>query len=99
MQKVRNAKFHYKRLTIEPISPDFMNSISNSSNQDKLHVNNAVEKSIAIHVIGCGGPWGCEMLGLPHFLDNVLADGDETVSLTLHGNIMLFTFCAHGKMA
>jgi hypothetical protein len=29
-----------------------------------------------------GGPRGCEMSRLPHFLDNRLTDGSEDVSLT-----------------
>jgi hypothetical protein len=36
----------------------------------------------AIHVRGRGGPEGCEMSRLPHFLDNRLTDGGEVVSLT-----------------
>jgi hypothetical protein len=28
-----------------------------------------------------GGPWGCETSRLPHFLDNLLTDGGEVVSL------------------
>jgi hypothetical protein len=28
------------------------------------------------------GPYGCEMSGLPHFLDSWLRDGGEVVSLT-----------------
>jgi hypothetical protein len=35
----------------------------------------------AIPVTGRGGPWRCETLRLPHFLDNMLTDGDEVVSL------------------
>jgi hypothetical protein len=35
-----------------------------------------------IPVRGRGGPQGCEMLRLPHFLHNRLADGGEVVSLT-----------------
>jgi hypothetical protein len=35
----------------------------------------------AIPVTGHGGPEGCEMLRLPHFLDNQLTDGGEAVSL------------------
>jgi hypothetical protein len=35
----------------------------------------------AIPVTGHGGPQGCEMLRLPHFLDNWLTDGGEVVSL------------------
>jgi hypothetical protein len=38
------------------------------------------KKSISIPVTGCGGPYGCEMSRLPHFLDNRLTDG-EVVSL------------------
>jgi hypothetical protein len=35
----------------------------------------------AIPVTGSRGPWRCEMLTLPHFLDNRLTDGGEAVSL------------------
>jgi hypothetical protein len=35
----------------------------------------------AIPVTGYEGPWGCEALRLPHFLDNRLIDGGEVVSL------------------
>jgi hypothetical protein len=35
----------------------------------------------AIPVTGCGGPRGCEMSRLPHFLDNQLSNGSEVVSL------------------
>jgi hypothetical protein len=34
-------------------------------------------KSEAILVAGHEGPQGCEMLRLPHFLDNRLTDGGE----------------------
>jgi hypothetical protein len=34
-----------------------------------------------IPVTGHGGPWGCEMSRLPHFLDTWLTDGGEVVSL------------------
>jgi hypothetical protein len=34
-----------------------------------------------IPITGCGGPWGCGTLRLPHFLDNRLTDGSEAVSL------------------
>jgi hypothetical protein len=33
-------------------------------------------------VTGHGGPYGCETSKLPHFLDNLLTDGDELVSPT-----------------
>jgi hypothetical protein len=36
----------------------------------------------AILATGRGGPYGCDMSRLPHFLDNRLTDGDEVVSLT-----------------
>jgi hypothetical protein len=39
------------------------------------------KKSKAIAVTGHGGPYGCETSRLPHFLDNQLTDGSETVSL------------------
>jgi hypothetical protein len=41
-----------------------------------------VQKGKAIPVTGRGGPQGCEMLRLPHFLDNRLTGGGEPVSLT-----------------
>jgi hypothetical protein len=31
---------------------------------------------------GRGGPWGCEISRLPHFLDSRLTDGSEVFSLT-----------------
>jgi hypothetical protein len=39
-------------------------------------------KGKSIPVTGRGGPYGCEMLRLPHFLDNRLTDDGEVVSLT-----------------
>jgi hypothetical protein len=36
---------------------------------------------LAIPVTGCGGPQGCEMSRLPHFLDSWLTDGGEVVNL------------------
>jgi hypothetical protein len=41
----------------------------------------------AIPVAGRGGPQGCEMLRLPHFLDNWLTDGGKVVSLTLRPHL------------
>jgi hypothetical protein len=41
------------------------------------------EKDTGIPVIGRGGPYGCETLRLPHFLDNRLTDVGEVVSLLL----------------
>jgi hypothetical protein len=38
-------------------------------------------KATRIFVTGRGGPQGCEMSRLPHFLDNRLTDGGEVVSL------------------
>jgi hypothetical protein len=38
-------------------------------------------KIIAIPIRGHGGLWGCEMLRIPHFLDNWHTDGSEVVSL------------------
>jgi hypothetical protein len=47
-----------------------------------------LKESKVIPVTGHGGPQGCEMLRLPHFIDNRLTDGSEVVSLTrqLHFN-------------
>jgi hypothetical protein len=39
-------------------------------------------KSNANPVTGLGGLWGCEMLSIPHCLDNRLTDGGEVVSPT-----------------
>jgi hypothetical protein len=39
-------------------------------------------KSKAIPVTGRGGLQGCDMLRIPHCLDNRLTDGGEVVSLT-----------------
>jgi hypothetical protein len=41
-----------------------------------------VKKSRGIPVTGRGGPQGCEMLRLPHFLDNRLTNGGTVVILT-----------------
>jgi hypothetical protein len=38
-------------------------------------------KGKAIPVTGSGGPYGCETLRLPHFLDNRPTDGGKVVSL------------------
>jgi hypothetical protein len=41
-----------------------------------------VKKEVkAVSVAGRGGLWGCEMLRIPHCLDNRLTDGSEVVSL------------------
>jgi hypothetical protein len=40
------------------------------------------KKVEAIPVMVCGGPWGCEMSRLLHFLDSRLTDGDNVDSLT-----------------
>jgi hypothetical protein len=40
------------------------------------------KKGKAIPVTGRGGPYGCEISRLSHFLDNRLTDGGEFVSLT-----------------
>jgi hypothetical protein len=44
--------------------------------------NTSRKVSKGIPVTGRGGPWGCEMLRFPHFLDNRLINGGEVVSLT-----------------
>jgi hypothetical protein len=43
--------------------------------------NNSI-KGKTIPVTGCEGPWGCETLRIPHFVDNRLTDAGEIVSLT-----------------
>jgi hypothetical protein len=40
-----------------------------------------VKKGNGIPVTGREGPYGCETLRLPHFLNNRLTDGGEVVSL------------------
>jgi hypothetical protein len=40
------------------------------------------EKSKVVPVIGRGGLWGCEVLRVPHCLDNQLTDGGKVVSPT-----------------
>jgi hypothetical protein len=40
-----------------------------------------IKKGKAIPVICHGGPLGCEVLRFPHFIDNRLTDGSETVNL------------------
>jgi hypothetical protein len=39
-------------------------------------------KGKAIPVTGHGGPYGCETLRLPHYLDNRLTDDGKVFSLT-----------------
>jgi hypothetical protein len=39
-------------------------------------------KGKVIPVTDHGGPQGCEMLRVPHYLDNRITDGGEVVSLT-----------------
>jgi hypothetical protein len=39
-------------------------------------------KSKAIPVTGCGGPYGCKMLRIPHCLDSRLTDGGKVVRPT-----------------
>jgi hypothetical protein len=41
-----------------------------------------IKEGKAIPVTYPGGPLGCEMSRIPHFLDNRLTDGGEVVSLT-----------------
>jgi hypothetical protein len=43
---------------------------------------NAVKKSEAILVTGRGGLQGCDMIKIPHCLDNGLTDGSNVVSPT-----------------
>jgi hypothetical protein len=40
------------------------------------------EKGKFITLTGRGGPYGCEISRLSHFLDNRLTNGDEIVNLT-----------------
>jgi hypothetical protein len=46
------------------------------------HHSSSKKKCKAIPVTGRGGPIGCEMLRIPHCLDNRLTDGGKVVSLT-----------------
>jgi hypothetical protein len=48
---------------------------------DSNRYNKCYCKSKAIPAINRGGPQGCEMSRLPHFLDNRLTDGGEDVNL------------------
>jgi hypothetical protein len=41
-----------------------------------------VKKGKAIPVTGCGGLYGCDMLRIPHCLDNRLIDAGKVVSST-----------------
>jgi hypothetical protein len=41
-----------------------------------------LNKGKATPVIDRGGPYGCETLRLPHFVDNQLTNGCKVVSLT-----------------
>jgi hypothetical protein len=47
------------------------------------------KKGKTIPLTGCGGPQGCEVLRLPHFLDNWLTDGGEVVSLMHWLNLLI----------
>jgi hypothetical protein len=47
-----------------------------------LNSNLIGKKGKVIAVTGHEGPWGCEMLRLPHFLDTQLTDSNEIISLT-----------------
>jgi hypothetical protein len=56
-----------------------------------------IYKSKVIPVTGLGGLWGCEMLRIPHCLDNRLTDGGKVVSPTQQPhftpqNIIILTF-------
>jgi hypothetical protein len=55
--------------------------------QGFLHVGSIyilnIVKGKDIPVTDHGGPWGCEMLRLPHYLDKRLIDGGKVVSPTL----------------
>jgi hypothetical protein len=50
--------------------------------QEKVHVCLicGTGKGKDIPVTGRGGPWGCEQLKLPHYLDKWLVDGGKVVS-------------------
>jgi hypothetical protein len=55
-------------------------------------------KRNAVPVTGRGGPYGCEMLRIPHYLGNRLTDGCKVVSPTrlpsfTHRNIPGTHFC------
>jgi hypothetical protein len=41
-----------------------------------------LKKSRVVPVTGREGPYGCETLRVPHYLDNRQKDGSEVVSLT-----------------
>jgi hypothetical protein len=43
---------------------------------------NKVKKGKTVSVTDRGGPYGCEMSRLPHFLDNSFTNGGQVVSLT-----------------
>jgi hypothetical protein len=43
---------------------------------------NPVKKDKVVPVTGCGGPYSCKTLRLPHFLANRLIDGGKVVSFT-----------------
>jgi hypothetical protein len=45
-------------------------------------VSNSKGTGKVILISGCGSPYGCETLRLPHFLDNQQTDDGEVVSLT-----------------
>jgi hypothetical protein len=45
-----------------------------------LGIGKRVKESKAIPLTGRGGPYSCEMLWLPYFLDNRLTDGGKAVT-------------------
>jgi hypothetical protein len=67
--------------------PVFSRSLLSPSYSLEMEESDSTEMSVknkskATSVIGHGGPKGCEMSRLPHFLDNWLTDGGEVVGPT-----------------
>jgi hypothetical protein len=46
-----------------------------------------IHRGKAIPVTGSGGPLGCEMSRIPHFLDNRFTDGGEVVKTYAPGSL------------
>jgi hypothetical protein len=70
--------------------------------QKKDKNSNCCIASQAILITCHGVPWGCEMSGIPHFLDNRLKDECEFVSLTSRPRFapgtFLVSFLLEGKL-
>jgi hypothetical protein len=59
----------------KPFSRVLANCVSPT--QEISEINNKYKKNKGIPVTGSGSPYSCEMLRVPHFLDNRLTDGGK----------------------